>query len=178
MLRTLLKISIIVIIILAVAAGLILSRIGKPIERDMEVKNEAGTEVALMVHHPGITGFLDRVLGAFSDGMVSIGYRVDMTTASPGAPTDISKYDLLVLGSPTYGGNASKPLSDYLISLGNLDEMPVVVIATGLGNATAASHMEELVEENNGIVILKLDYVGIGANDEILDDARTQGKSV
>jgi flavorubredoxin len=178
MLRTLLKIGLILVIILAIATGLILSRIGKPIERDIEVKNEAGTEVVLMVHHPGLTGFLGKVMEAFSEGMVSIGYRVEMTTASPRAPTDISKYDLLVLGSPTYGGNASKPLSDYLTTLGDLGEMSVVVIATGLGNATAASHMEKLVVGNNGIVVLKLGYAGMGANADILDDARTQGESM
>jgi len=178
MLRTLLKIGLISILILAVATGLILSRVGKPIERDIEIKNVDGAEVALMVYHPGLTGFLGKVMEAFSEGMVSIGYRVEMTTASPRAPTEITKYDLLVLGSPTYGGNTSKPLSDYLTTLGDLGKMPVVVIATGLGNETAASHMEELVEKNNGTVVLKLRYSGMGANDEILDDARTQGKTV
>ena len=62
---------------------------------------------------------------AFSEGLVSNGWRVDVTTASKEAPTDLTGYDLLVLSAPTYDWVPAKPIQRYLERLGDLGGQPV-----------------------------------------------------
>ena len=65
---------------------------------------------ALLIFHPGLSDFPDRIIAAFSDGLLQSGWRIDRTTASRQAPTDVRTYDLIVLGSPVYASAAAKPL--------------------------------------------------------------------
>ena len=56
--------------------------------------------LALIVYHQGrgATQFQARMQRAFAEGLQSQGWQVDMTTASRQTSTDLSGYDLLVVG--------------------------------------------------------------------------------
>ena len=108
----------VLIVVLAVlAAALVLSYLWLSIEvkSEVEVRNlegDAGT--ALLVYHPGKSDFQEKVTYAFAEGLVSNGWRVELTTASAQAPTDLSSYDLLALGGPTYWFAPARPVRRYL----------------------------------------------------------------
>jgi hypothetical protein len=74
---------------------------------DIQVMNPNGSAgTTLLVYHPGRSGYQKMLIGAFSEGLVSNGWRVEIATASKEAPTDLSGYDLLVLSAPTYDWGA------------------------------------------------------------------------
>jgi flavorubredoxin len=91
---------------------------------------------------------------AFSEGLVTKGWRVEMTTASTQAPTDLSGYDLLVLGAPTYDWKPAKRIQRYLEQLGDLGGQRTVAILSAAGTTSLSlPMMENLVREANGDLV-------------------------
>ncbi len=106
---------------------------------------------ALIVYHSTHGGFLPAVLFAFAEGLQSQGFRVDVTTASGETPTNLAGYDLLVLGTPAYNWEPSRPILAYLERLGDLRHLPVVVVVSGGGMTERASRrMRARVHEAHG----------------------------
>jgi hypothetical protein len=78
--------------------GLLSFMVNVEVISDVEVLNPNGSAgTTLLVYHPGKSGYQEMLIEAFSEGLVSNGWRVEVTTASKEAPTDLSGYDLLVL---------------------------------------------------------------------------------
>lgn len=134
----------------------------------IEVQNPAGDAgMALVVDHPGRGSFHARVVSGFVEGLVSGGWRVETTTASGQAPTDLSDYDLLVLGSPTYWFTPSWPIRRYLDRLGDLVGQPTVTIITGMGaGRRSASMIERQVRRANGGLVSGLLFYRMRPNDD------------
>jgi flavodoxin len=90
---------------------------------------------ALIVHHQGRgpQHFQQRMQLAFAEGLQSQGWRVDITTASREAPTDVSAYDLLVLGAQAYNWCPARAVVDYVDRLYDLRGKSVVVVVSGGG---------------------------------------------
>ena len=94
-------------------------RVSKEVVSQVEVLNPGGERgTALLVYHTGRRGFLHSVIQAFAGGLVSAGWRVEITTASQQAPTDLSGYDLLVLGGPPTSGHRLDPSGPTCAGLG------------------------------------------------------------
>ncbi|NIV30092.1 MAG: hypothetical protein GWN58_11510 [Anaerolineae bacterium] len=128
-------------------------------------EGEAGT--ALAVYHPGKGDFQRRVFAGFAQGLVANGWKVEMTTPSPQAPTDLAEYDLLVLGGPTYGFKPNRPVLKYLARLGDLGGKPTVTIITALGMGERSTEMmQRHVREANGDLIEALTLYKARPNDE------------
>jgi flavorubredoxin len=110
--------------------------------------------MTLLVYHPGKSGYQKLITQAFSDGLVSNGWRVEVTTASKEAPTNLSTYDLLVLSAPTYDWEPAKTIQRYLERLGDLEGQSTVVIVSAAGKSTRSlPFMEDLVREANGNLV-------------------------
>jgi hypothetical protein len=133
----------------------------------IEVQNPAGdVGTALVVDHPGRGSFHVRVVSGFVEGLVDSRWRVETTTANGQAPTDLSGYDLLVLGSPTYWFTPSWPIRRYLERLGDLAGQPTVTIITGMGaGERSASLMQRQVQEANGEMVSGLLFYRLRPND-------------
>jgi flavorubredoxin len=165
---------IIIALVLAAVGAFVLYRVGTPVKRDVEVLNEGGELSALAVYHPGISAFQRKIMEAFCEGLSSGGYRVEIATASPEAPSDASGYDLMVFGSPTYGNATAKPLRQYLEGL-SMDGKPAILIATAGGGASGnAAEMRGLVERNGGNVVEVLAYLTNETDAE--EKARQEGE--
>jgi len=76
------------------------------------IKNPTGSKTALVLYHPGLSSFSHDVSYAFADGLVSNGWRVEIATSSIEAPTNLSKYSLLVVTSNTYAFTPDSPLGN------------------------------------------------------------------
>jgi hypothetical protein len=127
----------------------------------------AGTGTALVVYHPGKSDFHRRVIIGFAEGLASNGWRVEITTASPQAPTDLSGYDLLVLGGPTYVFAPNRPIRRYLRRLGDLGGQRTVTIVTAMGaGRRSTSIIERQVQEANGDLIKALLLYWMRPNDD------------
>ena len=143
-------------------------RASKEVVSQVQVMNPEGEGGrALVVYHPGIRGFFDAVIHAFAEGLVSNGWTVEMVTASPQAPADLSGYDLLVVGGPTYFWTPVRPIQAYVSRLGDLAGKPTVVFVTGFGaTGRSTSIMEELVRGANGRLVKSLSFFKMRPNDE------------
>lgn len=158
-----------VLVILVVGVALLYLVTSQEVVSSIEVLNRGGDQgTALVVYHPGLTGFHERVTSAFADGLVSNGWRVEMTTASPYAPTDLSNYDLLVLGGPTYFWTPNRPIKSYLSRLGDLGGKRTAIIITALGmGERSISTMERLVQAANGDIVKSLLLYSLAPNEDI-----------
>lgn len=145
---------IVLVIVVATVAWLDYGR-NKEVTSEVKTLNPEGkTGTALVVYHPGKSDFQHRVFSGFAEGLVSRGWRVETTTPSSQAPTDLSGYDLLVLGGPTYWFTPNRPIKCYLSRLGDLGGQRTMTIITALGaGERSASIMESLVREANGDLV-------------------------
>ena len=131
------------------------------------VNPDGASGVAFVIYHPGLTDFQKDVTFAFVQGLVSNDWRCDVTTASREAPTDLSGYQLLVLGAPTYAFKPAGPISRYIESAGDLDGLPTVIVLTGAGTTErSASLLADSVAEANGTLIEVLELWQIAPNEE------------
>jgi hypothetical protein len=160
-----------VALVVVVAAGSLAwlqRRISQDTVTPLTVANPNGsTGKALIVYQPGLTSFQERVTAAFADGLVASGWQVSTTTASSQAPAVVPGYDLIVLGSPVYGGAPAKPLIRYIERVGNLGARPVVILLTAAGDAESAIKLtEHMVIQANGRSVLSLGLTTMKPNDE------------
>lgn len=135
---------------------------------DIESINPNGARGSVFVaYRPGISSYQKDMTDAFIEGLVENDWSVDVTTTSTQTPTDVSKYDLLVFGSPTYGGLPHNSTLEYIKSLGDLNKKEVVLISTSGGSDTALTILEDAVTQVNGVVIkaLSLHVVDQGARE-------------
>jgi len=154
----------------------------KEVASEVEVWNPSGkTGTALVVYHPGRSDFQSRVFSGFVDGLVSNGWRVESTTPSAQTPTDLSSFDLLVLGGPTYWFSPNRPVRRYLKRLGDLEGQPTVTIITALGAGDrSASIMQKQVREANGNLVKALLLYKMRPNDDdnFVDGEQNQALAV
>jgi hypothetical protein len=122
------------------------------------VLNPDGAKTALLIYHPGLTDFARNVTYSFADGLVSSGWRVEIATASPQAPTSLANYSLLVLGWPIYDFNPGPTITNQIHRMGNLNGTAtvVMVIAGGMDPLNAQASMDKIVQNANGTVLKTL----------------------
>lgn len=124
----------------------------------------SGTGTALIVYHPGLSDFPDRIVAAYAEGLAEAGWRVDRTTASKAAPADFAPYDVVILAGPVYGG-LSKPLSDYIARV-DFAGRPVVVMVMGAGDTeNTLRQAADRVSVGHGTVIERLSYTTMRPNE-------------
>jgi hypothetical protein len=149
--------------------GLLSSWINQGVVSAVETVNPDGdTGTALIVYHPGKSSFQRDVSYAFAGGLVANGWRVEITTASSRAPKDLSSYDLLVLGAPTYDWLPAKPIQAYVGRLGDLAGKPTVTIISGAGYTELSQPaMERLVHEAGGQLVRSLAVWTMRPNEDL-----------
>jgi flavorubredoxin len=152
--KKILFIAIIVfVIVVASVLGFVFFKINSDYVSEIEVLNADGSETALIIYHPGLSSFMKDVAYAFADGLVENGWRVEITTASSQAPTDLSGYSLLALGSPVYGGTPSTTIKRHLERIDDLNGIDIVLLVTSGGSdGGAEASMQQAVEDHDGTV--------------------------
>jgi hypothetical protein len=107
------------------------------------------------------------VVSGFVEGLVAGGWRVETAKASGQAPTDLSGYDLLVLGNPTYWFVPNWPIRRYLDRLGDLAGQPTVTIIAGIAaGECSASMMQRQVGKANGELVSGMLSCRLRPNDD------------
>jgi flavorubredoxin len=148
------KVVIPILITLVIAFGWTIYTTSREVVSAVKILNpQTVNSRALIVWHPGKSNFPERVVTGFADGLITNGWRVEMTTASLQAPADLAGYDLIVLGAPVYWSAPARPLSNYLTRLGELHGKRTVILLTASGNADEALEvMKSMVAEAHGDV--------------------------
>jgi menaquinone-dependent protoporphyrinogen IX oxidase len=143
-----------VVVILAIVGTYAWSAVNKDVVNGVEVINPSGSKTALVVYQAGLTAFPKDTSYAFANGLAASGWRVEVTSASSQAPSNLSKYDLLVLSFPIYGGKPGTTIVRYVDRMEDLHGMNAVIIALSGFNSTETSvdTMMQKVHAANGTV--------------------------
>ncbi len=140
-----------VVVVFAVFAAYLGLTLNKDVVSEIEIINPNGGKSALIVFQPGLSSFPMEVMYAFGNGLAASGWRVEITTASLQAPSDLSKYSLLVLGFPTYGGSPGAAIVRYVERLTNMHGIDTVGVACAAGSpGESADMMKQKVEAAGG----------------------------
>ena len=155
-------------LLIIAAALLVYASIGmnNDVITELTIENSQGAKSALILYHPGLTSFSHDVAYAYTDGLVSNNWRVEITTSSTQAPTNLSKYGLLVVLSNTYAFTPDKPTTRQIERMGNLDEIQTVLITLGAGSAQESKQsLESMVIASNGNIIQSLLLYNMAPNE-------------
>jgi len=157
--------------------GFVFLKISSDYTSEVKVLNAGGSKTALVIFHPGLSSFMEDVTYSFANGLVTSGWRVEITTPSSEAPTDLTDYSLLVLGSPVYAGNATVTIGRHLERIGDLQGITTVLLVTSGGSdGEAEAVLQQTVEEHNGTVESVLSYYTSSSIQETLDLAEQAGR--
>ncbi len=120
-----------------------------------EILNANGTKTALVIYHPGLSDYAKNTTHTYAETLATNGWRVEITTASPQAPTEISKYSLLVLGWAIYDFNPAPTITNQLHRIANLNGIntTVIILGGGLDPLNVKDAMTKTVQETNGNLI-------------------------
>lgn len=149
--------------------GSILLQTQVDVSSGIRVFNDAGsTGRALVVYHPGLSSFQEDVTFALVEGLIDSDWACDVTTAHREAPTDLSAYDALILGAPTYAWEPASSMKRYIARLGDFSGRPVLLLLTAAGatrNATDIFRAD--VEAAGGRVTEVLEIFQAAPNEEL-----------
>jgi len=164
------KIVLVTFLVLIIASFSILAIVSIVITNDkiteLVIKNPDSEKIAVIFYHPGLTSFAYDVSYAFADGLIENDWRVEIATPSVEAPTNLSKYSLLIVISNTYGFNPDTPTTRHLERIGDLRGIQTVVITLGAGSAEQSQQVfENLVETSNGTIIESLLLYSMAPNE-------------
>jgi uncharacterized protein (UPF0333 family) len=148
----------VVVVVLAIVGTYVSSAVNKDVVSGIEVINPSGNKTALVVYQTGLTAFPKDTSYALANGLAANGWRVEVTTASSQAPSNLWKYSLLVLSFPVYGAKPGTIIVRYGDRLGDLHGMNAVIIALSGFNSpgTSVDTMKQKVQANNGTVLTSL----------------------
>jgi flavorubredoxin len=121
----------------------------------LETLNSQGSKTALVIYHPGLTSIAHDIAYNFSLCLASSGWRVEIATANPQAPTNLFKYSLLVLSWPTYDFNPGPTITSQIHRIDNLKGIKTVIVAVGGGvnPFNAVGNLDKIVQNANRTII-------------------------
>lgn len=112
---------------------------------------------ALIIYHPGATGYTEEVAYAIGRAFQAKGWEVHLDRANSRAVSDLSDFNLLCVGSPTYSGSPRPPIVDYINRCSNLENRVCLVFATGSNNPEEANKkMQNHLEAKTGKAVSSL----------------------
>jgi len=138
---------------LIATAGIVVSLNGREIVRDVEVRNPDGSKgTVFVVFRPGVTSFNEEIVNEFIRGLTDSDWRVEVTTSSSQTPTNVTTYDLVVLGSTTNGGKPHEAMLAYL-ARADFEGKPVILILTSGGTGEPSiDYFRNATIDANGVV--------------------------
>jgi len=86
---------------------------------------------ALVIYQPGITAISAKVAHQIARGLNDKGYEVTLDYPSAQLSADVSPYAVVVFGSPVYGEQPSKALTDYISRIKGGGSSRIVLYETG-----------------------------------------------
>ncbi|MBM4241482.1 MAG: hypothetical protein FJ150_07480 [Euryarchaeota archaeon] len=98
------------------------------------------TGKALIVYDPGLTGGTKTAALYMAEDLKSKDYEVKVAGVRSSDAANVSGYDILIVGSPTYGANPTGPIKSYLNGL-KLPEDITIGVYSLAGSNTQDSNL-------------------------------------
>jgi hypothetical protein len=118
------------------------------------ILNSNGAKTALVIYHPGLSEYAKNVTYTYAEALAAIGWRVEIATASPLAPTEITKYSLLVVGWAIYDFNPAPTITNQINRIGNLNGIntTIIILGGGLDPLNVKEAITKTVQDANGTI--------------------------
>lgn len=169
----------ILIVVLIVTMVALIGSVNKPKagkETILQSKN-ASYKSALIIYQPSMSDVTSLMANSIAKGLNDEGYQVTLNYPGKDLSLDISKYSLIIFGSPTYMGKPSTVVTDYISKIKDFSSKRIVLFSTG----SAASNKDELetMEKSlNGIKAYKKIKFISGSKKESENIAYNLGKEL
>jgi flavodoxin len=119
---------------------------------------------ALVVYDPSITDNTKNVASLIAGDLQAKGYKADLVGIKSEKALNASKYNVIVVGGPIYGGNTGEAVKKYLEILKPVEDTKIGVFATGdphtTDEAMIKNHIVPIPENNtlqiNAVMILAM----------------------
>ena len=118
--------------------------------------NEAVIGSALVVYDPSITGNTKNVADIIAGELQTKGYKVDVVGINNPKARNTSRYNVIVVGGPIYGGNTGDAVKIYLETLKPPEGTKIGVFATGDPHTTDEAQIKiqvATIPENSSLQI-------------------------
>ena len=144
----------VLLVVFAIVFAFLEYSVYREVTTAVEVKNPEGVKTALLIYHPGLTSYANDVAHNFAEGLAGNGWRVEIATASPQAPTNLSNYRLLTLIWPIYDLGPGPTIANHVKRIGDLQgiDTAIITIGGGIDPFDAVSAMRRTVEDANGTI--------------------------
>lgn len=86
---------------------------------------------ALIIYQPGISDISSKTAHQIARGLNDGGYEVTLNYPGNHLSADVTRYSLLIFGSPVYSGQPSKALTDYMSKIKVSPSCRIVLYSTG-----------------------------------------------
>lgn len=132
-----LAISLVVLLIItAVLVALVLMDVAGNSATESQTLEPPGATVgkALVVYNPGLSGQPRDVAMTLGHQLVAEGYAVMVAGVNNEAAANITGYDVIIVGSPNYGGKASSTIEEYLKAFSPTEQVKLGVFTTTGGS--------------------------------------------
>jgi flavodoxin len=166
--KTVLIIVVVVVVLVGVGAGTFFYFLRRWDSEQPSKKDTLRPEVskitgkALIVYHPGATGYTEEVAYAVGKALQAKGWQVHLDRANSRTISDLSEFNLLCLGSPTYSGSPRPPIVNYINRCSDMEDRLCLVFATGrysyegYNPGEANKKLQSLLKSKGGKVISSL----------------------
>jgi hypothetical protein len=153
-------ICVITVVAMVVSTAIVLGLNSRATIRDVEVQNPDGaTGTVFVVFRPGVTSFNEEIVNEFIRGLIDSDWRVEVTTTSQQTPTNVSAYDLIILGSPVNGGKPHQSMLDYLSRVDFDGKQVVLILTSGGEDGPAMGDFRSAAVSAGGTIYGEYQYV-------------------
>lgn len=132
---------------------------------------------ALIIYQPSISDVTSVMANSLAKGLNDGGYEVTLNYPGKDVNSDISKYSLIVFGSPTFMGKPETIVTDYMSRIKEFSSKKVVLFSTG-GDAKNKDELETMEKALNGIKADKKIKFISGSKKESENQAYSLGKEL
>ena len=172
-------IGIVILVVVAIAAMVVvIGYVNKPKASNEKVLESKSTSLkkALIIFQPSLSDVTSVMANSIAKGLNDGGYEVTLNYPAKDLSKDISKYSLIIFGSPTY----AKPLTivtDYMSNIKDFSSKRIVLFSSG-ADASNKSDLETMEKSLNGIKAFKKIKFISSSKKESKDNAYNLGKEL
>ena len=139
--------------------------------------NESSAKKALIIYQPSLTNVTSVIADSIAKGLNDGGCEVTLNNPGKDLSTDISKYSLVVFGSPTYAGQPLSIETEYISKIKDFSSAKVVLFVTG-SDVSKKDELDVMEKSLNGVNAYKKVKFNAGSKNDSKNEAYELGKEL
>lgn len=137
--------------------------------------SQQASKKALVIYQPSKSDISSQVAHQIAKGLNAGGYEVTLNRPGDYLSNDISKYSVVVFGSPVFAGQISKALTNYMSKAKVSSSNKIVLYSTGsIQQTTELDNMEKFLNGSKAFKKVKFYTSAKTKNDKLAYDLGTQ----